>query len=69
MVAQGKSNLAHTGMVHVAKAMAGTAVDALRDPGLIARAKEDHRARTGGQPYESPLPAEAKPALDMSVSG
>ena len=69
VVAQGKSNLAHTGMVHVAKAMAGTAVDALRDPGLIARAKEDHRARTGGQPYESPLPAEAKPALDMSVSG
>jgi len=68
VVAQGKSPLAHTGMVHVAKAMAGTAVDALRDPALIARAKADHQARTGGKPYESPLPADAKPALGMSLA-
>jgi len=68
VVAQGKSPLAHTGMVHVAKAMAGTALDALRDPDLIRRAKDDHRARTGGKPYESPLPADAKPALGMSLA-
>ncbi|WP_237213965.1 M20 family metallopeptidase [Falsiroseomonas oryziterrae] len=68
VVAQGKSPLAHAGMVHVAKAMAGTAVDALRDPDLIRRAKEDHRARTGGRPYESPLPSDAKPALGMSLA-
>jgi len=67
-VAQGKSALAHTGMVHVAKAMAGTALDALQNPDLIRRAKEDHRARTGGKPYESPLPADAKPALGMSLA-
>jgi aminobenzoyl-glutamate utilization protein B len=67
-VAQGKSALAHTGMVHVAKAMAGTAIDAIREPGLIARAKADHQARTGGKPYESPLPADAKPALGMSLA-
>jgi aminobenzoyl-glutamate utilization protein B len=68
VVAQGKSPLAHTGMVHVAKAMAGTAVDALSDPALIRKAKEDHRLRTGGKPYESPLPADAKPALGMSLA-
>lgn len=67
-VAQGKSNLAHTGMVHAAKAMAGTALEALRNPDLIRRAKEDHRRRTGGRPYESPLPADAKPALGMSLA-
>ncbi len=68
VVAQGKSPLAHAGMVHVAKAMAGTAVDALRDPTLIARAKADHQARTGGRPYESPLPEGARPALGMSLA-
>jgi aminobenzoyl-glutamate utilization protein B len=68
VVAQGKSPMAHTGMVHVAKAMAGVALDAIRDPGLIAKAKADHQARTGGRPYESPLPADAKPALGMSLA-
>jgi aminobenzoyl-glutamate utilization protein B len=66
LTAQGKLPAAHKGMVHVAKVMAGTAVDALRDPALIAAAKEDHRTRTGGKPYQSPLPPDAKPALDMS---
>jgi aminobenzoyl-glutamate utilization protein B len=68
VVAQGKSPMAHTGMVHVAKAMAGVALDAIRDPALIAKAKADHQARTGGRPYESPLPADAKPALGMSLA-
>ncbi|HEV7268285.1 MAG TPA: M20 family metallopeptidase [Falsiroseomonas sp.] len=68
VVAQGKAPAAHTGMVHVAKVMAGTAVDALRNPDLIAKAKADHQARTGGKPYESPLPTDAKPALGMSLA-
>jgi aminobenzoyl-glutamate utilization protein B len=55
------------GMVHVAKVMAGHGGGcAARTPALIAAAKEDHRERTGGKPYQSPLPADAKPALDMS---
>jgi aminobenzoyl-glutamate utilization protein B len=68
VVAQGKTDAAHTGMVHVAKIMAGTAVDAILNPELIARAKADHHARTGGRPYQSPLPADAKPALGMSLA-
>ncbi|PWS39248.1 amidohydrolase [Falsiroseomonas bella] len=68
VVAQGKTDAAHTGMVHVAKIMAGTAVDAILNPDLIAKAKADHHARTGGKPYQSPLPADAKPALGMSLA-
>ncbi len=39
MVAQGKTAAAHKGMAHVAKAMAATALDCLRDPG-IARERQ-----------------------------
>jgi aminobenzoyl-glutamate utilization protein B len=68
LTAQGMLPTAHKGLVHVAKVMAGTAVAALEDPGLIARAKADHAARTGGRPYQSPLPPDATPPLDMSLS-
>ena len=67
LTAQGKTPAAHKGMVHVAKVMAGTAVDALRDERIIARAKDDLRARTSETPYLCPLPADVKPALDMSL--
>jgi aminobenzoyl-glutamate utilization protein B len=55
-------------MVHVAKAMAGTAVDALCDPTLIARAKEDHQKRLARTPYQCPIPADVDPPFDMSTA-
>ncbi|AWB19556.1 amidohydrolase [Methylobacterium currus] len=66
MTAQGKTPAAHKGMVHVAKAMAGTAVDVLRDPDLLARAKADHAERLARTPYVSPLPDGLAPPLDMA---
>ena len=69
LTAQGKSPAAHKGMLHVAKVMAGTAVDAIRDPGLVARAKEEFRERTGGKPYRSPLPEDAKPPIEAMGRG
>jgi aminobenzoyl-glutamate utilization protein B len=63
LTAQGKSPLAHKGMVHVAKVMAGTAVDALTDPALVAAAKADHAERTRDTPYVSPLPADVEPPI------
>ena len=66
LTGQGKTSFAHKGLVHVAKVMAGTALDALRDPSVIAESKQDLKARTGGTPYVCPLPAEVGPALDMS---
>ena len=66
VVAQGKSAHAHKAMVHVAKAMAGTAVAVLTDPDLMTRVKEDHQARTAKTPYISPIPDGVEPPLDMS---
>ncbi|HEX3347950.1 MAG TPA: M20 family metallopeptidase [Acetobacteraceae bacterium] len=63
LTGQGKTGHAHKGMVHVAKVMAGTAVDAIRDETLIARAKADHRQRTERHPYVCPMPEDVKPAL------
>ena len=66
LTGQGKTSFAHKGLVHVAKVMAGTAVDALNNAGIIASAKADLKARTGDTPYVCPLPADVRPALDMS---
>ena len=63
MVAQGKTAAAHKGMAHVAKAMAATALDCLRDPALLASAKADFAQRTKTFAYKSPLPAETKPPV------
>lgn len=60
---QGKAPAAHKGMIHAAKVMAGTAVELLGDPALIARAKDAFREQLGGQGYECPIPAETKPPL------
>ena len=66
LTAQGKTPYAHKGMVHTAKIMAGTAIDVLRDPALLARAKADHQARLSRDPYVSPLPADLAPPLEMA---
>ena len=55
LTGRGMLPAAREGAVHVAKAMAGTAGDATRDPDLGARA-----------PRGSPVPPEAKPPLGMS---
>lgn len=65
--AQGKLPHAHKGMVHVAKVMASTAVDALTRPEVIAAAKAEHHAHTGGR-YTCPLPEDATPPIGMSLA-
>jgi aminobenzoyl-glutamate utilization protein B len=66
LTAQGKMPAAHKGLVHVAKVMAGTALEVIRDETLLARAKADHKARVGKTPYVCPLPAELDPPVGMS---
>ena len=68
LTAQGKSGAAHTGMVHIAKVMAGTAVDALANALIVSAAKSDHQRRTGGKPYKSPLPADLEPPFGMRAT-
>lgn len=66
LTGQGMLPAAHKGMVHVAKVMAGTAVDAIDDPDFLARAKADLSARTARTHYQSPTPPGVQPPLGMS---
>ena len=69
LTAQGKSPAAHKGLVHVAKVMAGTALDALQDPALVARAKADLAERTRITPYRCPLPDDVEPPIQAMSLG
>ena len=69
LTAQGKSPAAHKGLVHVAKVMAGTAIDALQRPDVIDAAKADLAARTKVTPYASPLPADVQPPIAAMSRG
>ncbi|MCB1346947.1 MAG: amidohydrolase [Rhodobacteraceae bacterium] len=61
LVAQGKSAMAHRGMIHAAKAMAGAAERLIADPALLAEARAEFAARTAARPYASPLPDDVLP--------
>jgi aminobenzoyl-glutamate utilization protein B len=61
VVAQGKSPGAHKAMLHAARALAATALDAIHNPDLLERAKAELRERTGGRPYACPIPPEVVP--------
>ena len=67
LTAQGKTPAAKKGMVHVAKIMAATGVQALTDTTLIPRAKTDLAARTRDHPYVCPIPQDVGPPLDMAA--
>lgn len=63
VTAQGKTDAAHKGMVHVAKALAATAIDLINDQSLIEEAKRDLKMRTAAHPYTPPIPADLKPQV------
>jgi aminobenzoyl-glutamate utilization protein B len=67
LTAQGKLPAAHKGLAHVAKVMAGTAIDVIRDETLLARAQADHQARVARKPYVCPLPDDLEPPVKMSA--
>jgi aminobenzoyl-glutamate utilization protein B len=68
VTAQGKVPAAHKGMVYAAKVMAATAMEALRDPTLVARAKADHAARLQSSPYVCPIPVDVNPPIQPRPS-
>ncbi|MCX7383530.1 MAG: M20 family metallopeptidase [Alphaproteobacteria bacterium] len=63
LTAQSKSPIGHKGMIHVAKVMAATAVETLKNPAIIAEAKADYRERTDANPYVCPLPDDVRPPI------
>jgi len=67
LTAQGKLPAAHKGLVHVAKVMAGTALDVLHNDALLEQAKAEHQARVARTPYVCPIPDDVTPPVGMST--
>jgi aminobenzoyl-glutamate utilization protein B len=63
LTAHGKTPLARKAMVHTAKVMAATAIKAIEDSTLVARAKADLRDRTKDTPYVCPIPSDVQPPI------
>lgn len=61
MVACGKSDMAHKGMLYASKAMAMTGLDMLTNPTLLEQAKEEFNRRLGGESYKNPIPKDVVP--------
>ncbi|MFM0394929.1 M20 family metallopeptidase [Paraburkholderia phytofirmans] len=60
-VSQGKSSIAHKGMLLAAKTIAATAIDLFRDPSHIEAARAELVARRDGDEYSSPVPDGVQP--------
>lgn len=59
--AQGKSPVAHKGMLYAAKVMADTAIKLMESPELIEQAKKEHAERLNGTKYKCAIPKNIKP--------
>ncbi len=58
--AQGKSALAHKGMLYAGRVLAGTAIDLLTQPELVAAARDEWEKQLHGRVYQ-PMPDEVVP--------
>lgn len=61
-VAQGKSSIAHKGMVNATKVLTMSCLDFFEDPTLAAQAKADWEKELNGRTYKSLLDDDLKPA-------
>jgi aminobenzoyl-glutamate utilization protein B len=62
LVSQGATSIAHKGMLHAGKVLAGTAIDLFANPSLIEQAKSELQEKVDGVPYECPIPQGVKPS-------
>ena len=62
-VAQGKSSIAHKGMLYAAKIMSLTALDFLQNPELANQARKELTETLNGETYPNPLPGDLKPEI------
>ena len=64
-VAQSGAGLGHVSLIFAAKAMAATAISLLTNKEVLGKAKEEHRRRINAKKYQSPIPPEHKPPLNI----
>lgn len=60
VVAQGKSSIAHKGLIYAAKAMAAAVIQLYTDKETVRRARDEWKERVGDG-YVCPIPKEVKP--------
>ncbi len=60
-VANGKSDVAHKGMLAAGKTIATTAYDVLTNPNLVEKAKAEHKEMLGGKKFVSGIPTDVMP--------
>ncbi len=63
LVAQGKTSLAHKGMITAAEIMAQTAIELIDNPSLITEAKSELSETLRGKSYTSPIPDGSRPRV------
>ena len=61
LVSQGKTSLAHKGLIYAGQVMAASAVEIFNNPELIAQAKAE-LAKQVGTGYTNPLPLDLRPS-------
>ncbi|MCX6650021.1 MAG: amidohydrolase [Candidatus Bathyarchaeota archaeon] len=64
-VAASGTGIGHKSLIFASKIIAASTIDLLTKPELLKKAKEEQVKRTMGKTYRSPLPADAKPPLEM----
>ena len=62
LVSQGKTSLAHKGMLYAGKVIAASAVELFEQPSLIEQAKEELKKQVGDS-YQNPLPKDLRPSV------
>jgi aminobenzoyl-glutamate utilization protein B len=67
LVSQGRTSLAHKGLLTAAKVIACACVDVFEHPEIAVKARTELDKRLGGHPYRSPIPAEVKPQAISSL--
>ncbi|MET3291227.1 UNVERIFIED_CONTAM: aminobenzoyl-glutamate utilization protein B [Brevibacillus sp. OAP136] len=62
VVTIGATSIAHKGMLQAGKVLAGTALQVMKNPELLAKAKQELQDRLGDDQYQCPIPAEVMPS-------
>jgi aminobenzoyl-glutamate utilization protein B len=64
-VAQSGVGIGHKSLIFAAKVLVGTAIDILTDKKLLNSIKKEYNKRIGSRKYNSPIPYNVKPPLDV----
>ena len=62
-VAQGKSTIAHKGMMLAGEVMADAAIECFKNPEIIEQAKQEFKERLNGETYHCLIPDDVKPHI------